>query len=372
MEKGYVWYSHGSDETGIKLAEALGLPSGSKTPKPEEYGVIIGWGCKPGNTYAKDRFQKAIAGGTLRLVNPVEAVQNNRNKLGVMKSLVAAKVAMPGFIALVAGTPESRALQVREAMKKGQLAFPILGLNENNKGAPRFCYTEEDILVALKGENKESPIHYFRSYCPGTEYRLHVFRDRVICAQVKELAKDPTEACAASLASKLAKRRAGDEKLQKEIPEALIKPATLKIILGEVAEDLLTSPNHIQKSVSHGWDLKDIEVAKVPAVAFAVALQAVEAVGLDMGAVSVSVDGATARVTAIATAPALSPAQQQAYVDTLNQFINSGSKAKAAAAKAAPVAAAAKASPEVIARLAQRLEGLPASKAAKLLALLED
>ena len=149
--------------------------------------------------------------------------------------------------------------------------------------------------------------YYFRSFCPGTEYRIHVFRDEALTAQIKALDKDPLDACAGDLLAKLRKKAA------KEETPIEINAAHLEWVTKQMAGELLNAASHLQRSVKRGWAYANVEIDQVPDEAIGLAMAAMEAARLDMGAVSVIVDGKTTRVTNIQTAPALADDQLGLY-----------------------------------------------------------
>lgn len=362
---GYVWYSYGSDVSGPKLAEALGFASGKKAPNFDEVDVLVGWGCKP-RDFPEAQLQQLVAQGQLRVLNRPEAVNQNRDKMSMLQGLTDAGIAVPGMI-LVAGDSTAAAFhKVAEALDKGEIDFPLVGFNRYHRGGPRFCYTIEDVRAACAeaaakaGSGKKNGVDYFRSFCPGTEYRIHVFRDLAVSAQTKVLAEDPEAQMVESLTGLLAKRDAKRKKAKEGTRSLLPEKPKLEWVLRELAGEMLIGPAHLQRSVGRGWNLQDVPVGEVPKVAAAEAIKALEAAGLDIGAVSVTVAEESARVTNITSAPALGNAQLKALVAAFKDFtdgkLDEGSKSKKkAAAKSEDVPDGDRAKPEIIARLTRRL-----------------
>lgn len=316
MKKGYVWFSYGSDKSGPALAEAVGFESGKKTPNPEEFENIIGWGCKAGSKYERSQFRKAIASGKLRVLNSVEAVEANRNKFESLAKMEAAGVMTPGFIQVGADGVE----EVSRAVLRGSLALPLLGLTFRHKGNARYFYTMEDLASGPATQGLE----YFRTFLPGTEYRIHVLRDMVILAQRKELVKDPVEACAENLSKRLNKKCQASPELARVLTKDLRDTKTLRLVLEEVAEDLVASPNQIQRSVNQGWSLVDVPLAEVPDKVKQEAIRVIDALGLDLGAVSVTMDekdpNSRAAATVVTTGPSLSDEHLQVYGQVIRDF----------------------------------------------------
>ncbi len=243
--------------------------------------------------------------------------------------MVAAKIPTPGYVASKVGGTEALLERVREGIQSGAIMFPLVGHTTTHKGDPLFCHTEEDVLVAIQLMLKRPRLaHYFRSFCPGTEYRIHVFRDEALAAQCKVLDKDPLEACAGDLVDKLRKKAAKEDSGAPEVSGAV-----LEWVAQQMAGDLLNGSAHLQRSVKRGWTYVDSPLEQVPDDAISMAMAAMEAARLDLGAVSLIVDGKACRVTNIQTAPALSDDQLGMYVSAIRGF--AGADVKAAPSKKA-------------------------------------
>lgn len=250
----------------------------------------------------------------------------------------------------------------------GSLALPCMGFNEFHKGKPVFCWTKEDLeqVVAINKSRKKDAvkIHYFRSLLQGTEYRVHVFRDEALCAEVKKLSKDPVEATAKSLFGRLTKRASKHKKALSATEEEL------RWVVDELVSDMLQGPSHLQKSVQYGWELEPVDMGTLPPEVISTAINALDAAGLDMGAVSVVQEENSAVVTNIISAPGLDDAQLQFYTEAIEDF--AASKPAEKKDKEATVASD-DASTEIIAKLTRkvRLGKLSQEKAEELLKALE-
>jgi hypothetical protein len=360
---GYVWYSFGSDTTGPVLAEALGFEHGKKTPRLADVDVVVGWGCKRGKKYVYEDFAARVKAGQLRLLNTVEAVDRNRDKHASLAALHAGSVSVPGFRSLVGASGfKNRLGAAKDALSKGDVAFPLTVHTTTHNGHPQFCYTVEDLATAVA--NKETA-HYIRSFCPGTEFRIHVFRDTALFAQMKDLTGEPIEACTRHLQSKLAKEiKRGNQPKGTVLPE----PQAMEWVVKTLAAEMLDGPNHLQRSVTRGWELVDVSLDNVPELAVLEAIRAVEVLGLDLGAVSVTVESKeVARVTNVTTAPALNEAQMVHYVEAIQEFCGAAEekpRKKAAASKAKP-------GRELIATLTRKVRGLDKERAEEVLRQLE-
>lgn len=368
---GYIWYSLGSDVSGPKLAEALGFTHGKKTPGLKDLQVLVGWGCKAESRekYNPETIKTAVANGELRVINHPVNITAARNKLALLQALHAANIQVPGFVDIRNATAAGVVDFLSSEIDIGHMTFPCVGFNEFHKGKPVFCWTKEDLeqVAAINKSRKKDAvkIHYFRSLLQGTEYRIHVFRDEALCAETKVLSADPIETTAKSLFGKLTKR-ARKDKINLGATEQ-----ELRWVVDELAADLLRGPSHLQKSVQHGWELQATDLGQVPAAVISTAINALDAAGLDMGAVSVVFEENSAMVTNIISAPGLNEAQLQFYVEAVQDFVAAEPSEK----KGAPAGEEGEptASTDIIAKLTRkvRLGKISQAKAEAILAELE-
>lgn len=366
---GYIWYSAGSDVSGPKLAAALSFNHGKKTPNLAGLDVLVGWGCKPETrqTYDPAKIKSAVQAGSLRILNYPEEVTEARNKINTLVRLRGAGLAVPGLADTRYYSTDNVFSTLEVAVDKGTLQLPCVGFNEFHKGRPVFCWTKEDLKQAVenhKSTTAEHQIHYFRSLFHGTEYRVHVFRDEALCAEVKVLAKDPIGATTKSIFERL-KRRGPKEVKTTE--------GELRSIVEELATDLLRGPSHLQRSVQHGWEMTDIPLEQVPAAVISSAITALDVVGLDMGAVSVILEGDQGIVTNVTTSPALDDAKLTLYAEAVKEFVGNKNKAEKKEDSPKKVKKEGHASQEILARITQKLRTVEISqtKAEELLAALE-
>ena len=364
---GYLWYSFGSDVSGPKLAEALEFTPGKKTPNFNNHDVVLGWGCKPGTKYDREALARLVEKRGVRILNHPDQIVANRNKLVGLERLKAAGVMVPGFVNIDGRSRSGAAGIVCQALKDGEIDFPILGLRHTHKDGVAFCYTAEDVIKCIPEGSKGGRGRYFRSFCPGTEYRLHTFRDRVIDAEVKVLADDPLTACATSLRRKLEKKAKAQE------VQLAASPEEIRWMIEALSGDLLTGPSHIQRSVNHGWAYQPFPVVDVTGPMAQTAMAALEALQLDLGAVTIVVDEDFCTVTGVTTAPSLTDERAEIYASEIRDFCKAvkapEKKDKAAKEKGADDEQAPK---ELVARLRKQLSKLSRKKAEKVLKSLED
>jgi hypothetical protein len=312
---GFVWFSFASDVTGKKLAEKLGYASGKKAVDFSAHKVLLVWGAKPGEKFDPTRLSQLIAERKLRIINPPASIEANRDKLTFLKEMETAKLPVPGYVASKVGGTEALYGRVQEGVEQGTIMFPLIGHNTSHKGDPFFCHTLEDVRNAttvMGGDPRQA--YYFRSFCPGKEYRVHIFRDEALAAQEKILDKDPIKACSEDLMAKLKKKAAKEEQ------PIQVSDSHLQWMVKQMAGELLNASSHLQRSVKRGWTYSDIGADKVPVDVVSLAMAAMEAARLDLGAVSIVSDGKNARVTNIQAAPALSDAQLELYAAAVRDF----------------------------------------------------
>jgi len=369
-DKGYVWFSSGSDVTGVALAEALKFDSGKKTPDFSKYAVVIGWGCKPGEKYSKEVVDGLVSAGKLRLVNHPEDVVISRDKLAFYKSLAKAGAKVPAFIEK--GSLEFNAFkaQILAALRNSTLRTPILGSDRFNKVGPHFCYTAEDVEALFASPASIKDVDYFRAYVPGDEFRIHVFRDLFLVVQKKVLAKDPVATTATALREKATKVA---EKDGKPFTSSKADMDRLSVVF---AQEMLRAPSHVLRSVGRGWDFEDQDLEKVPEELMLLAGKALETARLDMGVVSISLDPSGPTITNITTAPALTANHLIAYTAAVTEFMEAGKKVavrrfKSDKSAAATTAAARPTEQEVKASLQLKLSNMSPEKLEKLRALVD-
>lgn len=348
--KGYVWYSAGSDPSGPALAKALGFEAGKKTPNFTLFDVVIGFGCKAGTGYNKAIVDKQLAECSLRILNGVEAVEDNRNKMFTLSTLAESGVRVPSHLMREMYVDQQKFIDaVLEAMGHGTLQHPVMGMDKYNKGAPNFCYTPEDVVNLV---SSGATLDYFRAYVPGEEYRIHVFRDMILVAQKKVLVADPIATTATNLCEKAIK-------VEQKAGRALTAPKEeLERMARIFAVEMLRAPSHVLKSVSRGWEFQDEDVNTVPDAILAIAVKAVEAARLDFGAVSITRSPAGPVVTNIASAFMLMEQHLVPYIAAITEFVEAG---KMLAPKKV-VAIPAPTEQEVRANIATTLANLPIEK----------
>ncbi len=366
-ENGFVWYASGGDKTGPALGRALEFSAGKKTPALSKVQVVVGWGCKPGTNYNKAQWAQAIAEGHLRVLNHPDAVQANRDKLGTLKRLAAGGVSVPGFVEFDPRKPKIASEKlIPAAVKAGEISFPMILLTKGNRGEPLFCYNQEDLAGAMAGNSgREHPLCYARTYDYGLEFRIHVFRDHTLFAQKKELTEDPIQTIAGTLVEKLQKGR--ESRKARKLSSS--EESVAKEMGALVAGDLLRNGAHFRKSTKMGWAYLNWELDLISPEVAELAIDAIDVLNLDMGAVSVSYVEDVPRVLSVTTTPALDRDQMAAYVAEIREFAGGKDEPRTPSRKKVD-AEEQPAAPEMVAEIYHRIRGLSAEKAREVLASL--
>lgn len=316
---GYIWYSSGSDVTGTALANKLGFQHGKKTPQLDKLRYLIGWGCSAElrKLYDPAALRHAIEKGSLRVLNHPKNVGRIKNKLSMFHDLKEKNIPVPGFISLEKIPVAEVPLFFEAELAAGRIQTPCVGFSATNKGKPVFFWTAEDLRATYEDQNFSKKhvngIAYLRSLFNGKEYRIHVFRNEALCAQVKVLNKDPFQATADSLFSKIKKTLKGQINIEK--PE-------VKMIVENLASDLVQGPSHLQRSLEYGWAMEDVSLQDVPNEIVSRAINALDAVDLDLGAVNIIEEGNSAVVTNIISAPSLDDNKISLYQGAIKEFLD--------------------------------------------------
>jgi hypothetical protein len=359
--KGHVWYSTSSDETATRLIEKLHYPGGRKAPAWSGCDILVNWGCRPKSDWSPADLNARITKGEVRVLNHPTHAGNARNKLDLLTRLHNASVATPGFADLTgmeADNTGARVNFVQEMLKAGKLTWPLLCLNAMNRGQPAFCYNYDELAHAFEqAVSSDKAIDYVRSLSDGTEYRIHVFRDTVLAAQKKVLAKDPVGTVAEALQKKVERQRCRAKDDEEKPVAKSLKTADVKELVGFLAEELLLGPTHYQRSLGRGCELQDVPPKQLSKATTAVAIRAVDALHLDMGAVHVQESGAengVSLVTNVITNPGLGGKLLNAYAKAIEDFAGG----KGAEKQIPPATDDEKARPELVAALHRKIDAL--------------
>lgn len=303
----YIWYSGATDVTGKKLAEALGIDGGRDKPKGKK--VVIGWG-------AKTKKDVDLPAGT-SVLNHVNNIRRNRNKLTTLKTLKNAKIAVADFV------EADKIMEVLNTANHMQL--PVVGRTKYHQGGKGFwlCLTKTHVKNAI-----DEGAQYFQGYIDIVdEFRLHIFKGEVLHAQKKVKRNNMEEAYVEQHAAKI--------KDYAEKGKVKIDEKTLKYALGRVATEH-KSADMIVRSNRRGWKFSSVKEPKK--VLVDVATKALAAVGLEFGGVDCCLDSdGKPWIIEINSGPGLEGSTFKAYVKSFETALkNFTAPEKKEAKKAAP------------------------------------
>lgn len=154
----YLWYSFSTDTTGIKIAEALGVPHGEDAPSADMKYVIC-WGNK-----RPDGWREADG---VTYINKPSDIVFNRNKLRALNKMRDDGVRVPlTYEDIVPPT-----------------ALPVLGRRTSHQGGEDAIMCMQNLDIA---DARENGSQYFIQYIrKSAEYRIHVMNGVVHMASKK-------------------------------------------------------------------------------------------------------------------------------------------------------------------------------------------
>jgi len=302
----YVYYSGPTDKTGTAIAEALKAGHGKKLPNAIKTDVCICWGCK-----TKEKTNT----GKMDVLNHPDKIRDNRNKFKTLQTLKNAKVAVGDFCS---------ASDVMKELdnKKSMINLPLIGRTNYHQGGKGFwtCMTRGQVKTAV-----DQGAQYFQNYMAiVTEYRLHVFKDRVINHQKKTPRNNMAEAYQEQHADRIvhnAKKKG-----------VTLDEQTLNHVLGDLGKRQ-ENPDQIIKSNTRGWKFSQVKSVKKPLEDIAIA--AVKAIGLDFGAVDCcELEDGSVAIIEVNTGPGLAGTSFEAYIEAFKKHLAPAPKKVVAKAKA--------------------------------------
>jgi len=297
----YIYYSGATDKTGGLLAEALSIKGGIKSPGTSQK-IVIGWGAKT---------DKAVNLGNAVVLNHPDRIRDNRNKLKALQIMQKSKVAVAPFI-----TSDSVVAELGK--KNAAIGLPLIARTNYHQGGKNFwpCMTRthvnEVIDILNNGIKKKG---YFQNYIDvKEEFRLHVVNGEVIYAQRKVPRSNMKEAHVEDQMDKI--KRMAEKK------GAKIDDATLKFAM-EYQGSKIASPDLIIKSNTRGYKFSSIKLANVDKALASEAVKAVEALGLQFGAVDCVKDAdGKPWIIEVNTGPGLEGTAFKNYVAAFTKAIN--------------------------------------------------
>lgn len=257
---------------GSESAKALGELLDSKRVrdtgryKPKSGQTIINWGNGRSPSWSGVASSRGV-----RIINSASAVNVAGNKLSTFQALQRAGVSIPEFTTSVG--------MAQQWLRDGEIVVERHDLRgSSGKGIRIVSLNDED----TEAELRDAPL-YTKFLDKSAEYRVHIFRGQMI------------------------------DFVQK------------KRVSSERRDD---SFNPYVSSMEHGWVFTRTEVPEVPSV-IRVAKQAVEALGLDFGAVDIMFYEGRSYVLEVNTAPGLAGTTLVKYGNALRRLMGLGDLSEA-------------------------------------------
>jgi len=290
-DNAYIWYSGATDVTGQALVKALGLKGGRT--KPKSASLIIGWGAK-----TKD----SVNLGKTPVLNHPDNIRTNRNKLAALDVMQDAGVKVPKYVPIGSAAA---------ALDNNNLALPVIARKKYHQGGKGFwlCPTKTNVLKAA-----DQGAGYVQELVEvKTEFRLHVFGDKVIYA-VKKVERSPEELRNAYVRKNLEKMKNLAEKKGEAFDEN-----TATFMLERQAQQLDGADPTLKNNI--GW--KFSKITKIDKNLEKEAIKSVSALGLQFGAVDCVIDiKGKPWIIEVNTGPGLEETPFKAYVAAFDAKID--------------------------------------------------
>lgn len=170
----FVLYHSTTSETGPRLAQYLGCPSGTDLSRHQarQYDTIIRWG-------SRTHIPRTPA----RIVQPKQAIANASDKFGALQTLADTDgVRVPNF------TQDRAEIQNPAVCNNPaeQVTWPVLGRDQSHAGG-----TDIELLMQYRDAYLVSGKHHYVDYLPTEhEFRMHVVDGEVIKVHQKLLRRE--------------------------------------------------------------------------------------------------------------------------------------------------------------------------------------
>ncbi|RLF88109.1 hypothetical protein DRN34_00030 [Thermococci archaeon] len=290
-DNAYIWFSGATDVTGQAIAEALGVKCGRT--KPKNASLVIGWGAKT---------KESVNLGKTPVLNHPNNIRTNRNKLAALDVMQDANVKVPKY------APMASALA---ALDNNTLSLPVIARKKYHQGGKGFWLCPMRTNVTKAADQGAGYIQELIEV--KTEFRLHVFADKVLHA-VKKVERSQEELQKAYVRKNLEKMKNIAAKKEQAFDEA-----TAIMVLERQAKQLDGADETLKNNI--GW--KFSKITKVNKDLEVEAIKAVGALGLQFGAVDCVLDiKGKPWIIEVNTGPGLEESPFKAYVKAFDAKIS--------------------------------------------------
>jgi hypothetical protein len=307
----YFHFSEATDVTGPVLRDRINALE-NRTARGEiqvpnfngrgrnQINIYVGWGCK---VRQQDDFNMP---NRVVVLNSPQAVRSNRNKLTALGTLSGAGVPVAGYLA--AERPRRReAVTNMDALH--EMGYPLIGRTKYHQGGKGFWTILNRPM--LEQAMNDGCAYVQQVISTQDEYRVHVFDGNVIYLVKKVPQENPKNAWIATVREKVLARAAGGGGRN----EVQLDDTTLAFALDYLG-DAHEKPNMIIKSNTRGWKFSRIRNAENNRELREVAVNAINALGLQFGAVDMAIDTAgNVFVIEVNSAPGLERRTLDAWVN---------------------------------------------------------
>jgi len=295
----YFWYSGATDVTGKALVEALEAEGTRNKPRARTGDIVVGWGAKVNNSVT---FNRGIS-----VINHPNKILANRNKFKALTTMKnSAFNQVDYYIANFVSSNE-----VLDALRSNRLSLPLVGRTNFHQSGKGFwlCLTKAHVQNATN-----DGAQYFQEYIDiKSEYRLHVMNGKVIYA-VKKVSNANIDHWIEQRKDKIVDYA---EKNNVDLDNNTIA-YVLKIISKEVQ-----LPDWIVRSNKRGWKFSSIRLNNISNRLKTAAIKAVDALGLQFGAVDCCVDqNDIPYIIEVNTGPGLTGTSFNKYVEAFREMFN--------------------------------------------------
>ena len=300
-ENVYVWYSTATDVTGKNIIEALGCKGGTEKPNEDDVSMVICWG-------AKTTDDVYISNNT-EVLNHPDNIRSNRNKFEALNKM-AGKVNIPRFCA---------AEDVKYELGSDDpntVKLPLVGRTKYHQGGKGFwmCPTQSHVENAL-----ENGAQYFQEMIEiKDEYRLHMFDGKILRA-VKKVKRNAEETKEAFINDEFERQKKLADKYENNFDSDIVTMVLKRIAARFVHNwpDMFIRSNHM------GWKFVPVQEEGYNNELNDVAVKAVEALGLNFGAVDCCTDiEGNAYVIEVNTGPGLSGTTFNKWITAIEEKIH--------------------------------------------------